>query len=162
MFGNTMIASIVEDAVFHYRDQGSYRVHSHVVMPNHLPLLMTPGNTTTLEKSVQLIKGGSSHEIGKRPAMRFPVWHAGFTEHRIRDKADFDAHVKYIDQNPVKACVVGSAEEYAHGSASGKFTLDPWPVASGAEALSVNAAESERNGGVETPPFRRSKQRSSG
>jgi putative transposase len=141
LFKNAAVASIVENAIFHYRDQGNYLVHRHVVMPDHLHILLTPGQMTTLEKSVQLIKGGSSHEIGKRPSMRFPVWHAGFTEHQIRDNADFDVHVKYIDQNPVKASLVAASEEYPHGSASGKFVLDPWPVASWAEALTMGATE---------------------
>ncbi len=129
----------MEDAIFHYRDQGNYLVHRHVVMPDHLHLIVTPGSSTTLEKSVQLIKGGSSHEIGKRNGMRFPVWHAGFTEHQIRDQRDFDSHTKYIDENPVKASLAEKSEEYRWGSAAGKFALDPWPVASGAKAPSLTS-----------------------
>ena len=64
---------------------------------------------------MQLIKGGSSHEIGKRDGMRFPVWHAGFTEHQIRDQRDFDSHTKYIDENPVKASLAEKSEEYPLG-----------------------------------------------
>jgi putative transposase len=128
------VASIVEEAIFHYRDQGNHFVHRHVVMPDHLHLILTPGETMTLEKAVQLIKGGSSREIGKRPGMRFPVSHAGFTEHQIRDQRDFDSHVRYIDENPVKTRLAGKPEDYSHGSAIGKFALDPWPLASGAKA----------------------------
>jgi len=134
LFQNPITATIVEDAIFHYRDRGSYLVHRHVVMPDHIHVILTPGSTTTLEKSIQLIKGGSSREIGKRPGMRFPVWHAGFTEHQIRDQRDLDSHVKYIDENPVKARLTPAAAEYPHGSAAGRFKLDAWPVASGAEA----------------------------
>jgi putative transposase len=134
LFRNTAIAALVDDAIFYYRDQGAYLVHRHVVMPDHLHLILTPGDSTTLEKCVQLTKGGSSREIGKRPGMRFPVWHAGFTEHQIRDQRDFDSHGKYIDENPVKAHLAETPREYPHGSAAGKFVLDPWPVASGAEA----------------------------
>jgi len=83
---------------------------------------------------MQLIKGGSSYEIGKRDGMRFPVWHAGLTEHQIRDQRDFDSHAKYIDENPVKASLVENAESYRWGSAARKFALDPWPVASGTKA----------------------------
>jgi putative transposase len=141
LFKNSAIASIVENTIFHYRNRGSYLVHRHVVMPEHLHPLLTPGKTTTLEKSVQLIKGGSSREIGKLPGTRFPVWQAGFTEHQIRDEADFDVHVKYIDGNPVKASLAAEPSQYSHGSAAGKFTLDSWPMASGAEARAMNAGE---------------------
>src|SRR5271170_3378865 len=139
LFRTPAIASIVENAIFHYRDQGNYLVHRHVVMPDHLHLIVTPGDSTTLEKSVQLIKGGSSREIGKQPGTRFPVWHAGFTEHQIRDQYDFDSHAKYIDENPVKAHLAETAAKYPHGSAAGKFVHDQWPVASGAKAPTLES-----------------------
>jgi putative transposase len=134
LFRNSAVATIVEEAIFHYRDQGHYLIHRHVVMPDHLHVLLTPGKTTTLERSVQLIKGGSSREIGRRPGMRFPVWRPGFTEHQIRDRRDFDSHAQYIDDNPVKARLAATPAEYPHGSAAEKFPLDPWPAASGAKA----------------------------
>src|ERR1700722_247897 len=71
LFQNPGPASIVEEAIFYYRDQGSFRVHRYVVMPDHLHIVLTPGETTTLEKAVQLIKGGSSHKIGKHPGCVF-------------------------------------------------------------------------------------------
>ena len=128
------IASIVEDAIFRYRDAGKYLVHRYVVMPDHIHVILTPGDSTSLEKAVQLIKGGSSYVIGKAREGKSPVWHEGFTEHQIRDARDFEAHVSYIDENPVKAHLAEVAREYPHGSAAGKFVLDPWRVASGAEA----------------------------
>jgi hypothetical protein len=105
-------------------------------MPDHLHVILTPGATTTLEKAVGLVKGGSSFEIGKIMAMKFPVWHEGFAEHQIRDREDFESHVRYIDSNPVKAGLASRPEEYLHCSARGKYSLDPWPVASGAKAPS--------------------------
>jgi putative transposase len=109
-------------------------VHRHVVMPDHLHIVLTPGVTTMLEKAVQPIKGGSSSKIDKRPGMRFPVWNAGFTERQIRDQRDFDLPANYIEQNPVKAGLAEKADEYRYGWAIGKFALDPWPQASGAKA----------------------------
>jgi hypothetical protein len=85
---------------------------------------------------MQLINGGSSHEIGKRPGPQYPVWRSGFTEHQIRDQRDFDSHVKYIDENPLKANLASVREEYQWGSAVGKFALGVRPVASGAKAPS--------------------------
>jgi putative transposase len=139
LFRREPVASIVEERLFHYRDLGNFRVHRHVVMPDHLHVILTPGNSASLEKAVMLIKGGSSHEIGKQLGKRFPVWQPGFTEHQIRDERDFREHVVYIDWNPVKARLVVKPEEYTHGSAVGRFVCDPWPVASGAKAPSPHA-----------------------
>ena len=135
LFRGPAAAEIVEQKLFEYRDRGFYSVHSYAVMPEHFHAILTPNKTTTLERAMQFIKGGSSHEIGKTLGMEFPVWHPGFTEHQIRDQEDFDAHVRYIDMNPVKAKLVDRPEEYFFCSAHGKYAMDPWRMASGAEAV---------------------------
>lgn len=139
LFLNAEIAAIVEESLFCYRDAGHYLVHRHVLMPDHLHLIVTPGDSTSLERAMQLIKGGSSYEIGRRRGMRFPMWHQGFTEHRIRDQRDFDIHSHYIDQNPVKARIVVAPTDYPHGSAAARFRPDPWCLPSGAKAQTRGA-----------------------
>jgi len=141
LFQNAEIATIVEERIFHYRDAGYFLVHRYVLMPDHLHIVvLTPTVSTSLEKAVQLIKGGSSHEIGRLRGMRFPVWHQGFTEHQIRDQRDFDSHSRYVDENAVKAHLALTPAQYPYGSASGRFALDPWPVASGAKAPKFQAS----------------------
>jgi hypothetical protein len=76
-------------------------------MPDHIHLLITP-QAITLERTMQLIKGGFSHRI----ATKLPVWQRGFTDHRIRDADDFNTRRTYIHQNPVRASLVPSAELY--------------------------------------------------
>jgi len=134
MFNKPEWAEVVESKIFEYRDKREYLVHRHVIMPDHIHVLLTPGPTTTVERAAQLIKGGSSHEIGLKFATKFPVWQPGFGQHLIRDQADYDSHVQYIDMNPVKRHLASRPEEYAFGSAHGKYSLDAWPVASGAKA----------------------------
>jgi len=134
VFQNPEIATILEQRIFSCRDAGNFLVHRHIIMPDHIHMILTPGMSTSLEKAVQLIKGGSSRQIAKACGTRFPIWHQGFTEHQIRDQHDYDSHSKYVDENPVKAHLAELPHEFPHGSAFGKFVLDPWPPASGAEA----------------------------
>jgi putative transposase len=54
-------AEIVVEKLLAYREQGSYLLHEFVVMPDHLHLILTPGDSVSLEKAMQLIMGGSSH-----------------------------------------------------------------------------------------------------
>lgn len=149
LFRNPTAAKIVEEKLFAYRDEGFYFVHHYGLMPEHLHVILTPGKATTLEKAMQLIKGGSSHETGKRLPGRFPVWQAGFTEHLIRDQADYDAHVRYIDRNSVKAGLASEPEDYPFCSAHGRYELDPWPVTSGAKAP---RREAEATAGLKPRP----------
>jgi len=137
LFQNPEAARILEETLVGYREKDFYLLHRYVIMPDHLHALLTPGRATSLKKAVQLLKGGSSHAIKQTLHIPFPVWRPGFTEHLIRDQADYDIHMRYIDQNPVKAGFVETPKDYRYGAASGRQQLDPWPVASGAEALAV-------------------------
>lgn len=107
-------AELFLDTLQHYRRKGHYLLHAFVVMPDHIHLLLTP-QTMTLERAMQLIKGGFSHRL----ASRLPVWQRSFTDHRIRDSAeDFDLRRHYIHQNPVRAHLAPTADSYLFSSAS--------------------------------------------
>ena len=95
-------------------------------MPNHFHLILTP-NGITLERAVQLIKGGFSHRAGKEISKNLEVWQRGFTDHRIRDAEDYAKHRQYILQNPIEARLCQKAEDYPYCSAAPGFELDPVP-----------------------------------
>jgi REP-associated tyrosine transposase len=95
-----------------YRREGHYKLHAFVVMPDHIHLLLTPQGIT-IERAVGLIKGGFSHRVGSK----FPVWQRGFTDHRIRDRNEFEMRRNYIHQNPVRAGIVELCDSYPYSSA---------------------------------------------
>lgn len=109
--------------LYGYRRQGKFRLHAFVLMPEHVHLLLTPAPDITLERAIQLIKGGYSHAFGLEFG-RGEVWQRGFTDHRIRDVQDFEIHREYVHQNPVKRGLVGMASEYRYCSAFPGFKLD--------------------------------------
>ena len=125
LFRNPQGAGLMMDVLKHYRDQKKYELHEFVVMPDHLHLLLTPATDISLERAVQLIKGGFSYRLGK--ARRGLVWQESFTNHRIRDEQDYDNHADYIRMNPVRARLVESPELYLYSSARNfkKLLLDP-------------------------------------
>jgi len=132
-------AEIVVQRILACRERGAYLLHEFVLMPDHLHLLITPSHEMSLEKAIQLIKGGSSFLINKSRGAKMEIWQSGFHDWTIRDGADFDAKSHYIRMNPVVAKLVERCEDWAFGSASGKFRLDPkseriGAVASGAKA----------------------------
>jgi putative transposase len=93
----------------HYEHSG-YKLHAYVVMPDHLHLLITP--TESVEKSVQLIKGGFSFRAKRELEWTGEIWQPGFTDHRIRDEEDWLRHFEYIRQNPVDAKLVEDSALY--------------------------------------------------
>jgi len=50
--------------LYGYRRQGKFLLHAFVLMPEHVHLLLTPADDVTLERAIQLIKGGYSHAFG--------------------------------------------------------------------------------------------------
>jgi putative transposase len=121
------VAEILVQRILTCRDKGAYQLHEFVVMPNHFHLLLTPGETTSLEKAMQLIKGGSSREIRQRTGNKMEIWQVGFHDWTIRDDEDYQVKVGYIYMNPVRARLVERPKDWSFGSASGKFSLEPAP-----------------------------------
>jgi putative transposase len=120
-------AELFVATMLHYRSNRAYHIHAFVLMPEHFHLLVTPSAELSLERTVQLVKGGSAHTIRKELGLAFPVWQRGFSDHRIRDTADYAAHLRYIDDNPVKRALVERAVAYPWSSASGRFPMDSIP-----------------------------------
>jgi putative transposase len=93
-------------------------------MPDHLHVLLTPGDGTPIEKAMQMIKGGSAYRIRKELGFRWPVWQPGFHDRWIRDEQEYLNCKHYILQNPVKARLAQSVQEYTWASANGQYQLD--------------------------------------
>ena len=119
--------------VYRYRREQRYELHAFVVMPEHVHLLLTPARDVTIERAIQLIKGAYSHELGSSIGRNSEIWQRGFTDHRIRDSADFTHHRDYIHRNPVERHLVTNPCEYRYCSAFPGYNLDPWPSAAKAE-----------------------------
>jgi putative transposase len=112
LFQVTATADLLMETLQHYRRQGHYKLHAFVVMPDHIHLLLTP-QVITLERAIQLIKGGFSRKLGSK----LPTWQRGFTDRRMRDRADFLTHRDYIHHNPVRAHLCQQPEDYPYSSA---------------------------------------------
>jgi len=101
------IAEILLQTMVSHRDRGAYLLHEFVIMPNHFHIVPTPSATTSLEKAVQFIKGGSSFEIHKQRGPKMVIWQEGFHDWTMRDVDDWRSKVDYIRMNPVRHIEAG-------------------------------------------------------
>ena len=85
-------------------------------MRDHVHLLITVGGDMSIEKAVQLVKGGFSYRANKELGFGGEVWQRGFSDVRIKDEESYESHRRYIYDNPVKARMVDAAEDYPYGS----------------------------------------------
>ncbi len=79
-------------------------VEHYVVMPDHFHLILLihadengrPLVAPTLDRIVKQLKGVVSKKMGAS------VWQKSFFDHIIRNRQDYEEHVKYIYENPLK------------------------------------------------------------
>jgi putative transposase len=119
------MASLFVDVLSHYRHQGKYLLHEFVVMPDHFHLLISP--LETLERSMQLIKGGFSFRAKKELGFAHEIWQPSYYDRRVRDLEEYFAFAEYIRRNAVKRGLVASPEQYPYCSAWPEVQLDRAP-----------------------------------
>src|ERR1700736_1175782 len=95
-------------------------------MPDHFHLILTP-TQITLERAMQLMKGGFSFRLNKNLRVKREVWQPSFMDRRIRDSLEYQKFKDYIWQNPVKRFLAKSPEEYLYSSANSCFAMDSVP-----------------------------------
>lgn len=83
-----------------------------VIMPDHLHAILTVHDHMTIEKAMQFIKGRFSRRLSLEFDYKGEVWQRGFTEEQILNRVSFQKHRAYIAQNPVKAGLSTSPEEF--------------------------------------------------
>lgn len=110
------MANLFIDVLRHYMREKRFTVHDFVVMPDHVHVLLSLGTDLSIEKAVQMIKGNFSFRAKKELGYTWDVWQKGFSEVQVSTEESFIRHQHYIDQNPVKAGLAPSAEEYPYCS----------------------------------------------
>ncbi len=110
------IATLVVEAIRDgERRFGRYRLDSFIVMPNHVHLLVTPSVPSAIW--LRTLKGFTAHEanlvLGRTGN---PFWQSESYDHLVRP-GEHDRIRRYIENNPVKAGLVASREDFLWSSA---------------------------------------------
>jgi REP element-mobilizing transposase RayT len=99
------------------RDWNYYRLHTFVVMANHVHILIEPN--VSLAQLTQRIKGVTAPAANKilgREGNRF--WNEESFDHWVRNAAEFIRIKNYIEQNPVTAGLAKSPQDWPWSSAA--------------------------------------------
>ena len=140
VFQTERMAQLFLHVFYSYAAKGHYLLHEFVVMRDHVHLIITP-HEIPLERAMQYIKGGFSHAAKADLQFQGEIWQKGFSDHRIRDDADYLKHREYIHQNPVVAGLCQKPEEFPYSSANPRYKLEPIP-----QRLKPMALAAERHG----------------
>ena len=77
-----------------------------MIMPNHIHLLLRvcadeygrPLVAPTMSRVVKQLKGVVSKQVG------ISIWQKSFHDHIIRNREDYEEHLRYIYENPIRWC----------------------------------------------------------
>ncbi len=95
-------AGIVAGA-FHHYDQRNYLLHAWVIMPNHVHVLVSPGESNSLNRIVAGWKRFTGTRINARTGACGAFWQKDYFDRMIRDWDHFINVARYIRRNPIKA-----------------------------------------------------------
>ena len=103
-----------------------YVLHAWVVMPNHVHLLITP--QVDVPALLRRLKGASARESNKLLGQTGrPFWQDESYDRLVRNTSEFERIKNYILQNPVRAGLARSIEDYPWSSISMPGELrSPW------------------------------------
>jgi REP element-mobilizing transposase RayT len=109
------LAKIVASAL-HCDDGRRYELHAYVLMPDHVHVVLRPlrrgGGAVPLAEVTHALKGVTAHRINAHMGRRGPVWRDESYDRIIRDSREYHETISYIEANPVRAGLVGRADEW--------------------------------------------------
>jgi REP element-mobilizing transposase RayT len=87
------------------------QVLAYCFMPDHLHLLLEAQEGGNLIRFVKTFKQMSAYRY--RLTFNQPLWQKGYYDHILRKEEDVRGVAQYICENPVRAGLVYSLDEYA-------------------------------------------------
>ena len=114
--GDPRVAALVCEAI-HYRDDRMYVLGAYCVMPNHIHLVATPleradGAYHALSKNMHGLKGYTAREANLILGREGAFWQHENYDHYARDGRETERIIAYVLNNPVKAGLAASWEEW--------------------------------------------------
>jgi REP element-mobilizing transposase RayT len=117
LFSNPQIADTALSALFFLREETYYRLHSFLIMPDHLHMIIIPQESKTVSQIMHSLKSYTAKKINDLLGRKGKVWQDGFYERIIRTEDDLREKASYLETNPVRAKLVEDPETYLFSSA---------------------------------------------
>jgi putative transposase len=93
-------------------DDFNTAVGRYVIMPDHVHLFVCGGGEFELSKWVGGLKRAVSVGLGAKGAAS--LWQPGFFDHVLRSDESYSEKWQYVHQNPVRAGLVCTADEWPY------------------------------------------------
>jgi len=102
-----IILNVIKDG-----HNSKYELVAVQVMPDHVHLILKPNADIPLQKVMQWIKGVSALMVNKHRARRGSIWMIDYYDRINRNQSDFEEKLRYLYENPFRAGLTESPENY--------------------------------------------------
>jgi alanine racemase len=113
---DSRIARMVEESLLYF-DGKRYEIQAWVIMPNHVHVLVRVYAPYLLSDVVKGWKSFTARKINEYLGRKGTVWQKEYWDRYVRNERHWGQAVAYIHENPVKAGLIPSAEDWCFGSA---------------------------------------------
>jgi putative transposase len=100
----------------YYKYYLDYRLYAFVIMPDHFHMLLQPAHEYPLPTIMNKVKGNFSNKYNRLKGRQGTVWQAGYYDEGIRDYQGLIKRIEYIHNNPVRAQLTTSPDQYEFSS----------------------------------------------
>jgi len=114
---NPVAADIVSNALRHFVGE-RYELFAWCVMPNHVHVVLRAFPGCSLSTILHSWKSYSAKAINAQLGRSGQVWSREWYDRAMRDEAQMEATVRYVERNPVAAGLAARAEDWKWSSAS--------------------------------------------
>lgn len=97
-----------------------YRLAAAVVMPDHVHLLLRPLPGYDLSRIMKGIKGVSARLVNRSRQTTGQIWQNESWDRIVRDSAEFDEKLRSMADNPIKAGLAKSLDDYVGWCCNGE------------------------------------------
>jgi len=112
------VANVVSQSI-HYLHGRKYDLIAYCIMPNHVHVAFTPlpleersHSYHTLASIMQSLKGYTARETNRILGRKGRFWQDESYDHIVRDEQELERIVKYVLNNPVKAGLVDTPDQW--------------------------------------------------
>lgn len=110
------------------RERLKFRLHAYALMPNHVHLALATGPSKTISYLMHLINLSYARYFNNKYKKSGHLWQGRFRSKVIDDETYFLELLNYIENNPVRAKMVTTPEDYPWSSAFARANGDRYAI----------------------------------
>jgi len=123
--GTASARDLFEATLERVRRWYGFRIHAYVVMPEHVHLLVSEPERSTLAVVIQMLKqivsrkihqDGARLPLSQERGIGSPFWQRRYYDFNLWSKKKLEEKVHYIHQNPVRRGLVARPEDWKWSS----------------------------------------------